>query len=98
MIKVISNTRNTKMSKTFEKGPPCQKTSDPDGFIGKVIQTLERNIGPHCTVYIPGDFLSLFYKDSIALILKSTKDKNKNGTTVQLTMKMKYESSYLSRP
>lgn len=44
MIKVISNTRNTKMSKTFEKGPPCQKTSDPDGFIGKVIQTLERNI------------------------------------------------------
>lgn len=26
---------------------------------------------------MPGDFLSLFYKDSIALILKSTKDKNK---------------------
>lgn len=45
MIKMISkDTRNTKMSKTFEKGPPCQKTSDPDGFIGKVIQTHERNI------------------------------------------------------
>ena len=40
------------------------------------------------SIYIPGDFLSLFYKDSIALILKSTKDKNKNGTTVQLTTKM----------
>ena len=40
------------------------------------------------SIDIPGDFLSLFYKDSIALILKSTKDKNKNGTTVQLTTKM----------
>lgn len=40
------------------------------------------------SIDIPGDFLSLFYKDSIALILKSTKDKNKNRTTVQLTTKM----------
>lgn len=40
------------------------------------------------SIDIPGDFLSLFYKDSIALILKSPKDKNKNGTTVQLTTKM----------
>ena len=28
----------------------------------------------------PGDFLSLFYKDTL-LILKPTKDKNKNGTS-----------------
>lgn len=62
MIKVISNTRNTKMSKTFEKGPPCQKTSDPDGFIGKVIQTLERNEPTLHSIDMPGDFLSLFYK------------------------------------
>lgn len=86
--------------KNIWKGPPCQKTSDPDGFIGKVIQTLERNIlWPTLhSIDIPGDFLSLFYKDSIALILKSTKDKNKNGTTVQLTMKNEIWSSYLSRP
>lgn len=45
----------------------------------------------------PGEFPSLLYKASIALILKSI-DNQTNATTVQLITKMEYVSSYLNRP